>query len=187
MGLYSCPIHCVAVQAHTSGSAVIGTDAGHCAILDVRSGLAEWCWQDQRKRIADVASVPGSDLCSVVVAYEDGQLGLLDLRRQGKAAMLAHVVGGVRTDCIVTDGNSALAGTHKGLLLWNLDPAAEQTDQDIETGISCNGAGMAFWVDNDSSSAAVTCLHAFDHQEEFRVAVGHGNGVIHLCSGNKSK
>ena len=135
----------------------------------------------------DVCAVPVTDLCSVVVAYDDGQLGMLDLRRQGESAMLAHVSGGAHTTCITTDGNSALAGTQQGLLLWNLDPAAEQTDRDLETGISCIGAGMAFPLQlGNSSGVSVSCLSAFEHENEFRVAVGDDSGHIYLCSACKA-
>lgn len=176
------------VQAHDgTGSAVIGTDAGHCAILDVRSGRAEWCWQGRHERITGVSTVPVADLCSVVVAYGEGQLGMLDLRRQGEPAMLAHVTGGARATCVTTDGNSALAGTQEGLLFWNLDPAAEQTDEDLETGISCIGAGMAFPIQlGDASNGSVSCVSTFQHGNKFQVAVGDDSGHIYLCSGNTS-
>jgi WD40 repeat protein len=171
------------LQAHKyTAAAVVGSDAGHCAVFDARSGQLEWLWHGDVPSIADVALVPSPDLCSIVVAATDGQLLLLDMRRSGQTAVLAKVADDAALSCVETDGNSAIAGSaNGGLLVWNLDPAAEQTARDTELGIPCTGAGLAFKVPLATSAVgAVTCLSIDGCDDKWLIAAGHEDGVISI-------
>jgi WD40 repeat protein len=173
------------LQAHKhTAAAVVGTDAGHCAVFDSRSGQLEWLWQTDVSAIADVALVSSPTLCSIVIATADGQLLLLDTRRNSDAAVLARVADDAALSCVETDGNSAIAGSaNGGLLVWNLDPAAEQTAQDSETGIPCTGAGLAFKVQLASGGAgAVTSISFNRSHDEWLLAAGHEDGEISICA-----
>lgn len=162
---------------------MVGSDAGHCAVFDSRSGQLEWLWQGEVASIADVALVPSPELCSIVLAGADGQLLLLDIRRSGEAAVLARVADDAGLSCVETDGNSAIAGSaNGGLLVWNLDPAAEQTAKDSELGIPCTGAGLAFKVPlADGTIGAVQSLSVHRSDDQWLLAAGHDDGVINIC------
>lgn len=171
------------LQAHKyTGAGVVGSDAGHCAVFDSRSGQLEWLWQGEVPSITDVALVPSPEVCSIVVATSDGQLLLLDMRRSGSAAVLAKVADDSPLSCVETDGNSAIAGSaNGGLLVWNLDPAVEQTAKDTEVGIPCTGAGLAFKVPlSTGTTGAVQSLSIDKSDEQWLIAVGHKGGVIHI-------
>ena len=168
------------MQAHKrTAAAVVGTDAGHCAVFDSRSGQLEWQWRGAVDCVADVALVPSPELCSIVVAAADGQLLLLDMRRSGEAAVLAKVADDAALSCVETDGNSARAGSASGgLLVWNLDPAAEQTARDSELGIQCTGAGLAFRV--PLATGAVHSVSVDRSDDQWLLAAGHEDGVISI-------
>ena len=162
---------------------MVGTDAGHCAVFDARSGQLEWCWEGGVGPIADVALVPSPELCSVVAAAARGHLLLLDVRRSGAAAVLARVADSAPLTCVCTDGNSAVAGSARGgVLVWNLDPAAEQTARDREAGIACTGAGLAFRVPLSSGAARVHSISVALHDGLWTLAAGHEDGVLSVCS-----
>jgi hypothetical protein len=171
------------LQAHRStAAAVVGTDAGHCAVYDSRSGAEEWLWRGDAGALAGVAIVPSPELRSIVAAAAGGQLLLLDARRSGAAAVLARVGDLGPLACVCTDGNCAIAGATRGVLVWNLDPAAEQTAEDRARGISCTGAGLAFHVPIAPTAGAVRSISVHEHEGSWTLAAGHASGTLSVCS-----
>jgi hypothetical protein len=174
------------VQAHEfTGIAVAGTDTGHCSVFDPRTGRQEWQWQGKRAHVAGVATVPTADLCSLVLAYGDGEMSLLDLRRQGPGMVLAHVKSPAPITSVATDGCCALAGMNSGgVLVWNLDPASNQTSKDLDIGIPCTGTGMAFPVNvGGEGCGSIQCLSVSraENGPGWRLLTGHKGGSLRIC------
>jgi hypothetical protein len=182
LSLMDCDVS--AVQAHSSEMVLLlGTDQGHCALCDARSGQQEWLYGGDAPPVRAVAMVPGQQVTSAVAAGEDGTLSLLDLRRQGPAALLASVSVPQPLTSVATDGCTAVAGTNgAGVLVWNLDPASEQTGSDRAAGIMCTGAGLAFpRAVAESGPDRVHCLDVVQSAEGWHLVAGQ-DGCIQICS-----
>jgi hypothetical protein len=173
------------VQAHQASEVLLlGTDQGHCALCDARSGQVEWTYDGGAAApLRAVAVVPGTQVTSAVAAGADGTLSLLDLRRQGHAALLASVRVPQPLTSVATDGCTAVAGTAgAGLLIWNLDPASEQTDGDRARGLACSGAGLAFpYSLLGGGSDVVHCLGVEQSDSGWHLAAGQ-DGCVQVCS-----